>query len=150
MNLPIRPIALALALALTAPLASAQDATPAPAATSAAPAPTLAPAPAPAAGTMPAASSSAAPAATPTTGDSGQPLSTTTLQTTQGQVTIRSVMPDAGSAPPRPDFAALDTNHDGSISPDEARAYPPLANEFELADGNRNGKVSKAEYARWH
>lgn len=148
MNMLIRPIA--LALALTPPVAFAQDAAPAPAATSAAPAPTAAPAPAPAAAAMPAAPSSAAPAAAPTAGGAGHPLSTTTLQTTQGQVTIRSMMPGADGTPPRPDFAALDTDHDGSISPDEASAYPPLANEFELADGNRNGKVSKAEYERWH
>lgn len=46
-----------------------------------------------------------------------------------------------------PDFATL-AKH-GSISATDASAYPALANDFEHADQNRDGKISKAEYTRW-
>ena len=36
-----------------------------------------------------------------------------------------------------------------SITEAQAAAYPPLANDFEYADSNRNGSISKAEYQRW-
>lgn len=50
---------------------------------------------------------------------------------------------------PAPDFATLDTNHDGSISATEASGYALLANDFQMADSNRDGRISKREYERW-
>lgn len=72
----------------------------------------------------------------------------TTFNSPQGQVTINSqpaAVPDAG---PAPDFATL-SGGKKSITPAQAAAYPPLANDFEYADSNRNGHISKAEYQRW-
>jgi hypothetical protein len=71
-----------------------------------------------------------------------------TFNTPKGQVTVNSkpaTPPDAG---PAPDFAQL-SGGKKSISQAQAADYPPLANDFEYADGNRNGSISKAEYDRW-
>jgi hypothetical protein len=35
------------------------------------------------------------------------------------------------------------------ITPAQAHAYPPLANDFIHADSNRDGTVDAAEYAHW-
>ncbi|MCP4514623.1 MAG: hypothetical protein GY824_05255 [Delftia sp.] len=72
----------------------------------------------------------------------------TTFNSPKGQVTINSqpaAVPDAG---PAPDFATL-SGGKKSITEAQAAAYPPLANDFEYADSNRNGSISKAEYQRW-
>lgn len=72
----------------------------------------------------------------------------TTFNSPQGQVTINSQpaqVPDAG---PAPDFATL-SGGKKSISQAQAASYPPLANDFDYADSNRNGSISKAEYERW-
>lgn len=50
---------------------------------------------------------------------------------------------------PAPDFAQLDRDGNGHISADEARGYTLLANDFKMADSNRDGRVSAAEYQRW-
>lgn len=76
---------------------------------------------------------------------------TTQFQARDGtQVTVHSGQPagDAPSAPPP--FDQLDTNHDGFIDQREALAYPALVNDFIHADRNRDGRISKAEYAKWH
>jgi hypothetical protein len=66
----------------------------------------------------------------------------------QGQLTVNSVPAPATPAGPAPDFAQL-AGGKGGITPDQATAYPPLANDFGYADSNHDGRVSKAEYARW-
>lgn len=74
--------------------------------------------------------------------------SSTTFNTPQGQVTINSkpaAAPQVGSAP---DFAQLSGGKKW-ITQAQAAAYPPLANDFEFADRNHDGHISKAEYARW-
>lgn len=71
-----------------------------------------------------------------------------TFNSPQGQVTINSKPAVVQEAPPAPDFATL-SGGKKSITPDQATAYPLLANDFEYADSNRNGSISKAEYERW-
>jgi hypothetical protein len=71
-----------------------------------------------------------------------------TFNTPKGQVTVNSrpaTPPDAG---PVPDFAQL-SGGKKSISQAQAADYPPLANDFDYVDRNRNGSISKAEYDRW-
>lgn len=79
---------------------------------------------------------------------SGSATHTAVYQTPQGELTVNSVpasAPSFGQAPPFEQLA-----HGGtSISEDQADAYPPLANDFEHADRNRDGHVSKSEYERW-
>jgi len=64
------------------------------------------------------------------------------------QVTVRSTMPPAPQAGPAPDFAQL-SGGGKSISAEQASAYPPLANDFDHADRNRDGRISKSEYEHW-
>lgn len=66
-----------------------------------------------------------------------------------GTLTVHAGMPahvqDYG---PPPAFAALDTNHDGRISEQEAAAYPPLDSDFLLA--SQHGKyITRAQYKQW-
>jgi hypothetical protein len=70
-------------------------------------------------------------------------------RTPQGELTIRYGPPLPVPAGPAPAFAVLDRDGDRAIGPGEATAYPLLADDFLYADANRNGRVSKAEYARW-
>lgn len=64
------------------------------------------------------------------------------------KVTLTSGQPPASNYGPAPSFAKLDTNHDGYISVEEAKAYPPLLNDFEFA-AHEAKRVSKAEYEHW-
>jgi hypothetical protein len=70
------------------------------------------------------------------------------FQTPQGEVTIRSTLPPATTAGSPPPFEQL-AGGGKAITPEQAAAYPLLANDFDYADSNRNGKISAAEYARW-
>lgn len=70
------------------------------------------------------------------------------MPTPQGQVTVNSGPAAAKPSGPAPDFATL-SGGKGSISAEQASAYPLLANDFQYADSNRDGRVSKAEYQRW-
>jgi hypothetical protein len=70
------------------------------------------------------------------------------MRTPHGEVTVNSAPAKAPDIAPAPPFEQL-SNGGKSISEDQAEAYPPLANDFVHADGNRDGKVSKAEYQRW-
>ncbi|WP_395681013.1 hypothetical protein [Dokdonella sp.] len=73
----------------------------------------------------------------------------TTYQTPRGEVTVNSGQPQPRDYGPAPSFAQLDRNGNGYIGSDQADAYPPLANDFIHADGNRDGRISRAEYERW-
>ena len=44
-------------------------------------------------------------------------------------------------------FQDLDTNHDGQISPDEAKKAPEVSKRFVQADANRDGRLDAAEFA---
>lgn len=50
---------------------------------------------------------------------------------------------------PAPTFDTLDTDRDGFVSEEEARGYALLANDFLMADSNRDHRVSRREYERW-
>ncbi|MEI7036184.1 hypothetical protein [Fulvimonas yonginensis] len=63
-------------------------------------------------------------------------------------VEFRSSMPPAPPAGPAPDFSQL-ANGKKSITMQEAASYPPLANDFDYADRNRDGRISQREYDRW-
>ena len=47
-----------------------------------------------------------------------------------------------------PDFSTLDSNSDGAISKDEARAQSWVASRFGELDGDKNGKLSDDEYQK--
>ncbi len=73
----------------------------------------------------------------------------TTYQTPQGTLEVNSGQPGPRAYGPPPPFAQLASSHDGFITRDEAAAYALLANDFIHADLNRDGRISKAEYAHW-
>jgi hypothetical protein len=66
----------------------------------------------------------------------------------QGPVTVNSSPAPAKPSGPAPDFATL-SGGKGFITATQASAFPLLANDFQYADANRDGKISKAEYQRW-
>ena len=78
-----------------------------------------------------------------------QDTSSAQYQTPQGELTVHSGPSPAHDYGPPPSFAQLDTQGSGFLTAAQADAYPPLANDFIHADANRDGRVSRAEYARW-
>jgi hypothetical protein len=66
-----------------------------------------------------------------------------------GLLIIRSAGTGYTPSGPAPDFAQLDANGDGFVELSEASGYRLLANDFRMADSNRDGKVSRREYERW-
>lgn len=77
-----------------------------------------------------------------------QDTRSTTYQTAQGELTVTSGQPAPRDFGPAPAFAQL-AGGASHIREDGAAAYPPLANDFIHADGNRDGRISESEYARW-
>ena len=63
-------------------------------------------------------------------------------------VTLTWGQPSPQHYGPPPAFAKLDVNHDGYLTTAEARAYPPLLNDFEFASHGAK-RISKAEFERW-
>ncbi len=64
------------------------------------------------------------------------------------QVTLTSGQPGPDHYGPPPPFAQLDTNHDGSISREEAKAYIPLFNDFDHLAHHAN-QISKRQFDNW-
>ncbi|MFT3791758.1 MAG: hypothetical protein QM741_11950 [Rudaea sp.] len=64
------------------------------------------------------------------------------------EVIVRTGMPAADHYGPKPSFAQLDHDHDGTISREEADAFPPLANDFDFVAQNGN-RISARQYAQW-
>lgn len=85
---------------------------------------------------------------TPAPTEPGDATHQVVLQTAQGQVTVRSAHAPAPVEGPAPSFEQLAAGGK-FISEAQAAAYPLLANDFDHADRNRDGRISKAEYARW-
>ena len=75
--------------------------------------------------------------------------SETEYRSADGLLTIRSAGTGYTPSGPAPEFAQLDVNGNGFIDSNEAAGYKLLANDFRLADSNRDGRVSKREYVRW-
>ena len=73
---------------------------------------------------------------------------TATYQTPKGELTVNSMPAKAQSFGQAPSFKQL-ADGGKSISAEQANAYPPLANDFEFADKNRDNHISKSEYERW-
>lgn len=71
-----------------------------------------------------------------------------TYQTAQGTLVVNSVPAPVPSYGPAPTFEQL-SGGGKAITAAQAAAYPPLANDFIHADRNKDGKVSKSEYAHW-
>lgn len=71
------------------------------------------------------------------------------MQNHSPHVIVRSAGTGYTPSGPAPEFAQLDTNGNGSIDATEAVSYKLLANDFRMADSNRDGRVSKNEYTRW-
>ena len=63
-------------------------------------------------------------------------------------VEFRSSMAPAPDTGPAPDFSQL-ANGGKSITADQAASYPPLANDFDHADSNRDGRIARREYDSW-
>ncbi|HZX70167.1 MAG TPA: EF-hand domain-containing protein [Rhodanobacter sp.] len=85
---------------------------------------------------------------TPESAAAGSAAQSATYQTPQGQVVVNSAPAPAPTIGPAPDFNQL-SGGSKSITPEQAASYPPLANDFLNADSNKDGKISKSEYARW-
>jgi hypothetical protein len=76
------------------------------------------------------------------------PRDRTDYETPTGELTVRSGQPGPRTYAPPPPFAQL-SGGKGYISEADAQAYDLLANDFIHADGNRDGRISQGEYARW-
>jgi hypothetical protein len=101
--------------------------------------------PMPPAPSTPAAVTMPASAPTPPTPPGGQAAA---YPSPQGAVVVQTAPAPAPTIGPAPTFEQL-SGGGKSISPEQASAYPPLANDFINADTNRNGSISKTEYANW-
>jgi len=82
-------------------------------------------------------------------GQGGDGLRQVEYPSPRGDLVVRYGQPPAKPAEPRPAFAELDRNGDGSIDEREATAYHTLANDFEYADKNRDLRISRREFDRW-
>lgn len=75
--------------------------------------------------------------------------STATYPIQNGTLTVNAGMPaNVRNYGPPPPFQTLDANHDGRISQDEARSYPPLDSDFLLASG-QGRSVTRSQYQKW-
>ena len=74
---------------------------------------------------------------------------TAVYDTPRGELTVHSGMPVPKDYGPAPSFATLDSNGDHHISQQEAKAYPPLANDFLYVSGDQTKPISKSQYQRW-
>jgi len=101
-------------------------------------------APSPPPAPMPAPAAQAEPSVAPPPTTQNQAV----FQTPQGEVTVRSALPPPAPTMAAPAFEQL-SGGGKFISADQANAYPPLANDFDYADSNRDHRISAAEYARW-
>jgi Ca2+-binding EF-hand superfamily protein len=63
-------------------------------------------------------------------------------------VFAESDAPDTSVTPTvQESFKSLDTNHDGYISPQEAKANSKLSDQWNTADANGDGKIEESEFS---
>jgi hypothetical protein len=74
--------------------------------------------------------------------------SSATYPTADGSLTVHSGQPGPRQFAPPPPFAQL-AGGKNYITSADAEAYDLLADDFIHADGNRDGRISQAEYERW-
>jgi len=74
--------------------------------------------------------------------------SSATYPTADGPLTVHSGQPGPRQYAPPPAFAQL-ARGKSYITSADAEGYDLLANDFIHADGNRDGRISQAEYDRW-
>src|SRR5215467_1729772 len=74
--------------------------------------------------------------------------SSATYSTPDGPLTVTSGQPGPRTYAPPPPFEQL-ARGKAYITSADAEAYDLLANDFIHADGNRDGRISQAEYQRW-
>lgn len=82
-------------------------------------------------------------------GTAAMAQSATEYRSADGLLTVRSAGTGYTPSGPAPEFAQLDSNGDGLVDNTEAAGYKLLANDFRLADSNRDGRISKREYQHW-
>lgn len=64
------------------------------------------------------------------------------------EIIVRTGMPAPDHYGAKPAFAELDRDRDGTISREEAEAFPPLFNDFDFVAGN-SSRISPRQYAAW-
>jgi hypothetical protein len=75
--------------------------------------------------------------------------SSATYPLADGTLTVNAGMPDhVRNYGPPPAFKTLDSKHNGRIGESEARAYPPLDNDFLYASGGGKS-ISRGQYEKW-
>ena len=74
--------------------------------------------------------------------------SSATYPTADGSLTVHSGQPGPRQYAPPPAFGQL-ARGKSYITSSDAEGYDLLANDFIHADGNRDGRISQAEYERW-
>jgi Ca2+-binding EF-hand superfamily protein len=95
-------------------------------------------------------SQTTSPPAPPSSAAPVQPPSTPTAPPSSMQTTTPGAKPQRMGAEK---FAAVDANHDGAITREEAAAAPNLAGKFDEVDADHDGRVLPAElkaYAKTH
>jgi hypothetical protein len=89
----------------------------------------------------------APPAAAPPTKDAPPMTPPNDMPTSPQANTPPSMRPGTPTAPMAPDFATLDHKGVGYVTLKDATGNDWLARNFETCDADRNGQVSRAEYA---
>ena len=72
-----------------------------------------------------------------------------TYPTPEGSLTVHTSQPAPRAYGPPPPFAQLSGGKPYISQADADAGYDLLANDFIKADGNRDGRISQAEYERW-
>jgi Ca2+-binding EF-hand superfamily protein len=67
-----------------------------------------------------------------------------------GAATLAAAAPGAEGHDPMARFKAADTNGDGMISRDEAKALPRIAKHFDEIDANHDGQITADELRAFH
>ena len=78
----------------------------------------------------------------------GQVIASADYTTPQGSLVVHSELAPAAAQTPPPSFEQL-ARGGKYVTQAMAASYPPLANDFDYANSNHSGKLTKAQYAHW-